>query len=61
VRKQVVTGFDGLIAMFADVELFLSTFPQDKNIRNAAIALTVAALDAIERGIGFFIRNTCKL
>lgn len=60
VRNRVLTGFDGLIPIFADVELFLGDFRGDVNIRNASVALTVTVLDAIERAIGFFISNECK-
>jgi hypothetical protein len=60
VRHQVLGGFDGLIAIFSDVELFLGTFPEDANIRNASVDLTAATLEAIERAIGFFISNECQ-
>lgn len=57
VRNQVLADFDGLIPVFADVELFISTFPSDANIRNASIDLTVATLVAIDRAICVFISN----
>ncbi|CZR49553.1 uncharacterized protein FPRO_15912 [Fusarium proliferatum ET1] len=56
-REKVLTGFDGLIDVFSDVELFLGTFPQDEGIRNASLDLTVAVLCAIEQAIRFFLRN----
>ncbi|RSL55913.1 hypothetical protein CEP54_009122 [Fusarium duplospermum] len=61
VRNQVLTGFDGLIPAFSDVELFLGTFPRDVSVRNASLELTVATLVAVERAIGFFIRNEGNL
>ncbi|KAN0095106.1 hypothetical protein V8E51_015817 [Hyaloscypha variabilis] len=57
VRNQVLEYFDGLIPIFSDVELFLGNFPNDKNIWNASVDLTVTTLDAIEQAIGFFISN----
>ncbi|KAF7556378.1 hypothetical protein G7Z17_g1417 [Cylindrodendrum hubeiense] len=57
VRGQVLQGFEGLIPIFSDVEVFLGTFPEDLSIRNAAVELTVTTLEAIERAIGFFISN----
>jgi hypothetical protein len=60
VRNQVLEYFDGLIPIFSDVELFLGNFPNDKNIWNASVDLTVTTLDAIEQAIGFFISNECK-
>lgn len=60
-RQKVLGGFDDLIAMFSDVELFLGTFPGDENIRNASISITVSTLDAIEKAIRFFTSNDSKL
>ncbi|OMP88709.1 hypothetical protein BK809_0005430 [Diplodia seriata] len=57
VRKQVLEGFDGLIPIFSDVELFLGTFPQDHNIWNASVDLTTTTLEAVERAIAFFVSN----
>ncbi|KAM0438486.1 hypothetical protein ACHAPT_001235 [Fusarium lateritium] len=57
VRGKVLEGFDGLIPIFSDVEVFLSTFPKDVNIENKSVELMVAALDAIEHAIEFFISN----
>ncbi|WQF85736.1 hypothetical protein CDEST_10750 [Colletotrichum destructivum] len=54
VRDQVSDSLDGLIPIFSDVELFLSTFRGDENIRKAAVDLAVAVIEAIERAIGFF-------
>ncbi|KAJ0414354.1 hypothetical protein BJY00DRAFT_321098 [Aspergillus carlsbadensis] len=53
-RKQVVDGFDGLVHLFSDVELFLGTFPRDENIKRASLTLTVSTLEAIEQAIKFF-------
>lgn len=62
VRTKVLrnTEIDGLITVFSDVELFLGTFPNDVNIHKAAVELTVATFDAIERAIGFFLRHGCR-
>lgn len=57
VRNQVLNGFDGLVPIFSDVELFLSTFPGDPNIKSASIDLIKTTLEAIERAISFFISN----
>ncbi|KAH7126045.1 hypothetical protein EDB81DRAFT_810355 [Dactylonectria macrodidyma] len=57
VRGQVLQGFDGLIPIFSDVEVFLGTFPKDMSIHNASVELTATTLDAIEQAIGFFISN----
>jgi len=57
VRNQVLTGFDGLIPIFSDVELFLSTFQGDVSIKNVSVDLVATTLEAIERAIGFFISN----
>lgn len=54
-------SFDDNISIFSDVELFLGTFPNDKNIVNASVDLTVATLKGIELAIGFFISNACKV
>lgn len=57
VRNQLLTGFDGLVPIFSDVELFLGTFPGDKNIRNASVDLICTTLEAIEKAITFFTSN----
>ncbi|KAL4411692.1 hypothetical protein CABS03_06117 [Colletotrichum abscissum] len=57
VRKQVLEGFEGLVPIFSDVELFLGTFQGDLNIENASVDLTATTLGAIEYAIGFFISN----
>ncbi|KAJ5715306.1 uncharacterized protein N7483_012487 [Penicillium malachiteum] len=57
VRNQVLAGFDGLVHLFSDVELFLGTFPKDDNIKSASLDLTVSALEAVEKAITFFISN----
>ncbi|KAJ4322447.1 hypothetical protein N0V84_004803 [Fusarium piperis] len=57
VRGKVIEGFDGLIPIFSDVEVFLSTFSGDSNIEKKSVELMVATLDAIEHAIGFFISN----
>ncbi|ROV98393.1 hypothetical protein VMCG_07143 [Cytospora schulzeri] len=57
IRKEVLEGFDGLIAIFSDVELFLGQFPGDSHIKDASLELTVTILTALEQAIGFFISN----
>ncbi|XP_014562039.1 hypothetical protein COCVIDRAFT_11510 [Bipolaris victoriae FI3] len=57
VRNQVLKGFDGVVPLFSDAELFLSTFQGDVNIQNASIKLIAATMEAVERAIGFFISN----
>lgn len=54
VRNQILTSFDDLVLIFSDVELFLSTFQGDVNIRNASIDLIATTLAAIEQTIGFY-------
>ncbi|KAJ3548882.1 hypothetical protein NM208_g781 [Fusarium decemcellulare] len=56
-REKILGGFDGLIPIFSDVELFLGTFPKDTGIRNASVDLTVTTLHAVEGAIGFFLSN----
>jgi hypothetical protein len=60
VRNQVLEGFESLIPIFSDVELFLGTFPGDTNIKNMSVELTVTTLTAIEQAIGFFTSNERK-
>lgn len=57
VRNQVLAGFDGLVPIFSDVELFLSMFKGDANIQIASIDLIATTLEAVEGAIGFFISN----
>lgn len=44
--------------MFGDVEVFLSTFPEDENIEKSSIELVVVIFKAIEDAIGFFIQSS---
>jgi hypothetical protein len=60
VRNQVLEGFESLIPIFSDVELFLGTFRGDMNIKNMSVELTVTTLTAIEQAIGFFTSNERK-
>lgn len=60
VRNQVLEGFDGLVHIFSDVELFLGTFEQDHYIWNASMDLTLTSLEAVERAIAFFLSSDCK-
>lgn len=57
VRNQVLSGFDDIVPIFSDVELFLTMFDDDTNIRNASTDLVVTTLVAVERAIGFFVSN----
>ncbi|UKZ72545.1 hypothetical protein TrVFT333_000176 [Trichoderma virens FT-333] len=57
-REKVLESFDDNVSIFSDVELFLGTFPNDENIVNASVDLTVATLKGIELAIGFFISNS---
>ncbi|KAL7933938.1 hypothetical protein V8C35DRAFT_322135 [Trichoderma chlorosporum] len=57
-REKVLDSFDENVSIFSDVELFLGTFPNDENIVNASVDLTVATLRGIELAIGFFISNS---
>lgn len=58
-REKVLESFDDNVSIFSD-ELFLGTFPDDENIVNASVDLTVATLKGIELAIGFFISNSRK-
>ncbi|KAJ5996437.1 hypothetical protein N7522_008097 [Penicillium canescens] len=55
VRQQALQGLGNLTTIFADVELFLRTFPKDSHILNASLCLIITTLDTIERGIAFFM------
>ncbi|KAK8030089.1 hypothetical protein PG993_011380 [Apiospora rasikravindrae] len=63
VRKKVAETFDGegfenLIPIFSDVELFLGEmYSRDRNIYNASLELTVTTLRAVDRTIGFYTSN----
>ncbi|RFU80324.1 hypothetical protein TARUN_1872 [Trichoderma arundinaceum] len=57
VRQQVLEEFNDIAPKISDIEFFLVTFPEDENISNASIDLTVTILLAIEQTIGFFTRN----
>ncbi|KAK7189573.1 hypothetical protein DPSP01_001567 [Paraphaeosphaeria sporulosa] len=57
VRKKALAGLDDMVPVFSKVELFLSMFKEDANIRNASIDLTAVTLAAVERTIGFFISS----
>lgn len=59
-RNEALGGFDKLMTIFSDIEVFLGTFHKDTNIINASVELITTILDAIEKAIGFFISNECK-
>ena len=47
--------------MFSEIELFLQSFPDDKNIDKASVELIVATFSAIESVIGFFVKPVREL
>jgi len=47
--------------MFSEIELFLQTYPDDKNIETASIELVVAIFTAIESVIGFLVKSICEV
>jgi hypothetical protein len=60
-RQTILEGFDNVDEIFADVELFLGTFPEDENIKVASIGLVVTTFTAIEQAIEFFTKHLGKL
>jgi len=50
-------AFDDIDIMFSEIELFLQSFPDDKNIDKASVELIVATFSAIESVIGFFVKS----
>lgn len=59
VRETVSSSFEdrNLDDLFADVEVFLITFPDMSKVKDAAVSLVVSVMKAIEDAIGFFISN----
>lgn len=59
VRETVASSLDdrNLDDLFADVEVFLITFPDMSKIKDAAVSLVVSVMKAIEDAIGFFLSN----
>ncbi|PON27164.1 hypothetical protein TGAM01_v204113 [Trichoderma gamsii] len=59
VRETVASSLEdrGLDDLFADVEVFLITFPDMSKVKDAAVSLVVSVMKAIEDAIGFFISN----
>ncbi|KAL9477451.1 hypothetical protein ACSS6W_007292 [Trichoderma asperelloides] len=59
VRETVASSLEdrNLDDLFADVEVFLITFPDMSKIKDAAVSLVVSVLKAIEDAIGFFLSN----
>lgn len=53
----MLEGFDDLISIFSDVELFLGDFPGDPYIKDASVELAITILTALEQAIGFFTSN----
>lgn len=58
-RETVASSLEdrGLDDLFADVEVFLITFPDMSKVKDAAVSLVVSVMKAIEDAIGFFISN----
>ncbi|KAJ4383727.1 hypothetical protein N0V85_008450 [Neurospora sp. IMI 360204] len=58
VREHARTslGLRALKRQFAQIEVLLMLHPKDKNIQEAATALVVDILEAIEEGIAFFVK-----
>ncbi|KAK4196074.1 hypothetical protein QBC40DRAFT_268756 [Triangularia verruculosa] len=56
VRKETLRAFDDLEDVFADVEVFLETFQNERSVIDHAIALVVAVLEAVVRAVRFFTR-----
>ena len=50
-------SFNDIDVLFSEIELFLQTFPDDKNIDKASIELVVATFSSIESVIGFLIKS----
>jgi hypothetical protein len=59
VRETVASSLEdrNLDDLFADVEVFLITFPDMSKVKDAAVSLVVSVMKAIEDAIGFFISN----
>ncbi|KAK4104488.1 hypothetical protein N658DRAFT_418442 [Parathielavia hyrcaniae] len=57
VRIDVLESVGGLLPIFSDVEVFLSTWQHDDNIFRASLNLAVTTLATIERAIGFFLKH----
>jgi len=59
VRDKTAATFDGakLEKTFSDIEVFLSTFPEDERIREISIDLVVATFAAIEEAIGYYLKS----
>lgn len=58
IRKTMVSSFDDVDKIFAEVELFLQIYPGDENIEKASIKLIADTLLAAENVIGFFLKGT---
>ncbi|KAK3347890.1 hypothetical protein B0H65DRAFT_461643 [Neurospora tetraspora] len=58
VREHARASLDlrALKRQFAQIEVLLMLHPKDKNIQEAATALVVDILEAIEEGIAFFVK-----
>lgn len=58
-RETVASSLEdrNLDDLFADVEVFLITFPDTSKVKDAAVSLVVSVMKAIEDAIGFFLSN----
>lgn len=63
VREHARASLDlrALKRQFAQIEVLLMLHPKDKNIQEAATALVVDILEAIEEGIAFFVKPKREL
>lgn len=60
-RQKLLQGLDNLDSIFKDIELFLNTFPTEKNVCEAGRDLVVSVLVAAEKLIGFYLKQKGKL
>ncbi|KAI6080627.1 hypothetical protein F4821DRAFT_273721 [Hypoxylon rubiginosum] len=59
-RQKLLQGLDNLDSIFKDIELFLNTFPTEKNVCEAGRDLVVSVLVAAEKLIGFYLKQKGK-
>ncbi|KAK3987004.1 hypothetical protein QBC44DRAFT_352083 [Cladorrhinum sp. PSN332] len=60
IRKVIEGSFDDLDFMFSEIELYLQTYPDDKNIETASTDIVVAVFAAIESVVGFLTKSILK-
>ncbi|XXH04743.1 hypothetical protein Hte_011165 [Hypoxylon texense] len=59
-RQRLLQGLDKLNSLFQDIELFLITFPTEENVHEAGKDLIVSVLVAVEKLIGFYLKQKGK-